>query len=350
MNLDAKVNKKDLNWAELGFRYHKTDFRFSAVHSNGKWNDGELISDEIIAVHEGAPAIHYAQQCFEGLKAQTAADGRILLFRPDLNSERLNLAASRLLMPEVPRAMFLNAVAQTVRANYAWVPPYGSGASLYIRPMLIGIGENLGLKPAQQFEFRIFVSPVGPYYKEAGLAVISLAVSEMDRAAPNGTGCFKVGANYAGGLLATRKAQELGANEALYLDSAQHRYIDEAGSANIVIAMKDGGFVTPSSKAILPSITRRSIMEIAAQQLHLQTTERPIDLRAEVADFSEMAACGTAAVLSPVGKIWFDDQWHTIFADGQSVGPIMQEIYDLLVGIQKGELTDQYGWLHEVNI
>ncbi|MDA1370079.1 MAG: branched-chain amino acid aminotransferase [Proteobacteria bacterium] len=348
--MDAKVNKKDLNWAELGFRYHKTDFRFSAVHSNGKWNDGELISDEIIAVHEGAPAIHYAQQCFEGLKAQTAADGRILLFRPDLNSERLNLAASRLLMPEVPRAMFLNAVAQTVRANYAWVPPYGSGASLYIRPMLIGIGENLGLKPAQQFEFRIFVSPVGPYYKEAGLAVISLAVSEMDRAAPNGTGCFKVGANYAGGLLATRKAQELGANEALYLDSAQHRYIDEAGSANIVIAMKDGGFVTPSSKAILPSITRRSIMEIAAQQLHLQTTERPIDLRAEVADFSEMAACGTAAVLSPVGKIWFDDQWHTIFADGQSVGPIMQEIYDLLVGIQKGELTDQYGWLHEVNI
>ena len=350
MNLDAKVNKKDLNWAELGFRYHKTDFRFSAVHSNGKWNDGELISDEIIAVHEGAPAIHYAQQCFEGLKAQTAADGRILLFRPDLNSERLNLAASRLLMPEVPRTMFLNAVAQTVRANYAWIPPYGSGASLYIRPMLIGIGENLGLKPAQQFEFRIFVSPVGPYYKEAGLAVISLAVSEMDRAAPNGTGCFKVGANYAGGLLATRKAQELGANEALYLDSAQHRYIDEAGSANIVIAMKDGGFVTPSSKAILPSITRRSIMEIAAQQLHLQTTERPIDLRAEVADFSEMAACGTAAVLSPVGKIWFDDQWHTIFADGQSVGPIMQEIYDLLVGIQKGELTDQFGWLHEVNI
>ena len=348
--MDAKVNKKDLNWAELGFRYHKTDFRFSAVHSNGKWNDGELISDEIIAVHEGAPAIHYAQQCFEGLKAQTAADGRILLFRPDLNSERLNLAASRLLMPEVPRTMFLNAVAQTVRANYAWIPPYGSGASLYIRPMLIGIGENLGLKPAQQFEFRIFVSPVGPYYKEAGLAVISLAVSEMDRAAPNGTGCFKVGANYAGGLLATRKAQELGANEALYLDSAQHRYIDEAGSANIVIAMKDGGFVTPSSKAILPSITRRSIMEIAAQQLHLQTTERPIDLRAEVADFSEMAACGTAAVLSPVGKIWFDDQWHTIFADGQSVGPIMQEIYDLLVGIQKGELTDQFGWLHEVNI
>ena len=348
MNLDAKVNKKDLNWAELGFQYHKTDFRFSAVHSNGEWNDGELIRDEFIAVHEGAPAIHYAQQCFEGLKAQTAEDGRILLFRPDLNSERLNLAASRLLMPAVPSAMFLNAVAQTVRANYAWIPPYGSGASLYIRPMLIGIGENLGLKPAQQFEFRVFVSPVGPYYKEAGLAVISLAVSDMDRAAPHGTGSFKVGANYAGGLLATRKAQELGANEALYLDSAQRRYIDEAGSANIVIAMKDGGFVTPSSKAILPSITRRSIMELAAQQLHLQTAERPIDLRAEFANFSEMGACGTAAVLSPVGKIWFDDQWHTIIEDGQSVGPILQEIYDLLVGIQKGELTDQFGWLHEV--
>jgi len=348
--LDAKVNKKNLNWAELGFQYHRTDFRFRAVHENGSWQPGELIQDENIAVHEGAPALHYAQQCFEGMKAQTAADGRVLLFRPDLNSERMNLAAARLLMPEVPYAMFLDAVEQAVRANYAWIPPFGSGASLYIRPMLIGIGENLGLKPAKMYEFRVFVSPVGPYYKQAGLPVIGLAVSAIDRAAPNGTGSFKVGANYAGGLLATKAAQELGANEALYLDAAEHRYIDEAGSANIVVAMKNGSFVSPRSKAILPSITRRSLMIIAREELGLQSEERPIDLRKEIGDFAEVAACGTAAVLSPVGRIYFDDAWHPIYEDGNTVGPVMQKLYDLLVGIQKGELPDPYGWTHEVSI
>ena len=344
------MNKKTLNWAELGFQYHRTDFRFRAVHENGSWLPGELIQDENIAVHEGAPALHYAQQCFEGMKAQTAADGRVLLFRPDLNSERMNLAAARLLMPEVPYAMFLDAVEQAVRANYAWIPPFGSGASLYIRPMLIGIGENLGLKPAKKYEFRVFVSPVGPYYKQAGLPVIGLAVSAIDRAAPNGTGSFKVGANYAGGLLATKAAQELGANEALYLDAAEHRYIDEAGSANIVVAMKNGSFVSPRSKAILPSITRRSLMIIAKEQLGLQSEERPIDLRKEIGDFAEVAACGTAAVLSPVGRIYFDDAWHAIYEDGNTVGPVMQKLYDLLVGIQKGELPDPHGWTHEVSI
>lgn len=348
--MDAKVNKKALNWAELGFQYHQTDFRFSAVYENGSWSDGALIEDPVIGVHEGAPSLHYAQQCFEGMKAQTAADGRVLLFRPDLNSERMNLAADRLLMPEVPAEMFLAAVKQTVRANYAWIPPYGSGASLYIRPMLIGIGENLGLKPAKKYEFRVFVSPVGPYYKGAGLAVISLAVSALDRAAPNGTGSFKVGANYAGGLLATRIAQQCGANEALYLDAAEHRYVDEAGSANIIFVLKDGSVVTPRSKAILPSITRRSIMILAKDQLQLQTAERAIDLRKEFPDFAEAAACGTAAVLSPVGQIWFDDAWHAIHADGKQVGPTVQQLYDLLVGIQRGERPDPYGWTHEVTI
>lgn len=340
--------KKNLRWAELGFQYHHTDYRFSALHKDGKWNTGQLINDEMIAVHEGAPALHYAQQCFEGLKAQTAPDGRVLLFRPDLNSDRMNEAAARLLMPQVPRELFMTAVEQAVRANYAWIPPYGSGASLYIRPMLIGVGENLGLKPAKQFEFRVFVSPVGPYYKSAGLAVISLAVSDMDRAAPHGTGNFKVGANYAGGLLATRRAQELGANEALFLDAAERRYIDEAGSANIVIAMGGDRFVTPRSDAVLPSVTRRSLMVLAEDQLKLKTESRPIDLRAELDDFVEVAACGTAAVLSPVGKLYVDGQWHSFYADGQSVGPVMQRLYDLLVGIQRGEMTDQYGWTRAV--
>lgn len=340
--------KKPLAWGELGFAYHKTDYRYSAIHVDGAWQPGALVSDNHIHVHEGAPALHYAQQCFEGLKAQTAPDGRVLLFRPDLNSARMNEAAGRLLMPAVPEALFLAAVEETVRANYAWIPPYGSGASLYIRPMLIGVGENLGLKPAPQYEFRVFVAPVGPYYKSKGLGVISLAVSDLDRAAPHGTGHYKVGANYAGGLLATRRAQELGANEALYLDARDHRYIDEAGSANIIIAMRGDRFVTPQSDAVLPSVTRRSLMTLAEDHLHLTCEHRAIDLRAELADFLEVAACGTAAVLSPVGRIFVDGQWHAFHDEGRSVGPVMQRLYDLLVGIQRGELEDPYEWTRSV--
>ncbi|MEC8430341.1 MAG: branched-chain amino acid aminotransferase [Pseudomonadota bacterium] len=301
--MEVNLTKKPLKWGELGFQYVKTDFRYSAVFQDGNWLPGTLISEENILIHEGAPSLHYAQQCFEGMKAQTTQDGRVVLFRPALNSERLNRTASRLLMPEVPQVLFITAVEEAVRANYSWIPPYGSGASLYIRPMLIGVGENLGLNPAQSFEFRVFVSPVGPYYKSAGLAAISLAVSDFDRAAPQGTGSYKAGANYAGGLLATLKAQELGASEALYLDSASHRFIDEAGSANIIVALKNGDLVTPSSNAILPSITRRSIMKIASEQFGIKTEERAIDLRGEFDSFDEMSACGTAAVLSPVGLV-----------------------------------------------
>ena len=196
----------------------------------------------------------------------------------------------------------------------------------------------------------MFVSPVGPYYKSAGLAVISLAVSDYDRAAPNGTGAYKAGANYAGGLLATKKAQELGANEALYLDAAKRTYIDEAGSANIIVAMKGNRFVTPKSNAILPSVTRRSIMTLAEQHLNMQVEDRPIDLRKEIGDFEEMAACGTAAVLAPVGKVWLDGAWHHFHDNGQSVGPVMQKVYDLLVGIQRGESPDENHWTHVVKI
>jgi branched-chain amino acid aminotransferase len=345
-----QTEKEALDWANLGFQYHRTDSRFSANWKGGSWNKGELVRSELITLHEGAPSLHYAQQCFEGMKAQTASDGRVLLFRPDLNIERMGLAAARLLMPAVPRELFMRGVEEAVRANYAWIPPFGSGASLYIRPMLIGVGENLGLKPAEEFEFRVFVSPVGPYYKQAGLSVISLAVSDVDRAAPRGTGSYKVGANYAGGLLATKLAQEVGANEALYLDSKEARYIDEAGSANILICTKDGVLLTPKSDAILPSITRRSIMTLAQGQLGMSTQERPIDLRSEFSTFQEAAACGTAAVLAPIGKIWFDGQWHVVGDAELNVGPTMQHIYDLLVGIQRGEIEDKYGWCHEVSI
>ncbi len=350
MTQEQKQQKKALNWAELGFQYQATEYRFRALHRNGTWSEGELITNNMISVHEGAPALHYAQQCFEGLKAQTAPDGRVLLFRPELNAERMRQAAGRLLMPEVPEELFIRGVEQAVRANYAWIPPHGSGAALYIRPMLIGVGENLGLKTAREFEFRVFVSPVGPYYKSAGLAAISLAVSDLDRAAPAGTGNFKIGANYAGGLLATRLAQELGANEALFLDARERRFIDEAGSANIVVSMTGGRFVTPGSNAVLPSVTRRSVMTLAEQELGLKTEQRAIELRKEISEFEEVAACGTAAVISPVGRILVDGQWHSFYGNGEQAGPVMQKLYELLVSIQRGEIADKYHWTHEVRL
>ncbi|MGK0289121.1 MAG: branched-chain amino acid aminotransferase [bacterium] len=343
-----KSAKQNLDWGLLGFQYHKTDVRFVARFRDGQWSHGELIESEEIRIHEGAPAIHYAQQCFEGLKAQTAKDGSILLFRPDLNADRLISTADRLLMESVPKELFLRGVNEVVKANYSWVPPYGSGASLYIRPLLIGIGENLGLNPAPEYEFRIFVSPVGPYYKGDGLSLISLAVTDIDRAAPQGTGYYKAGANYAGGLLATKKAKELGANEALYLDAKEREYLEEAGSANIIIATKDNALITPKSDAILPSVTRRSIMTIAKEELGMTVESRPIHLMNEIDTFEEMGACGTAAVLSPVGKILVNNQWHKFYEDGEAVGPVMQKLYDLLTQMQKGEREDPYGWTVKV--
>lgn len=338
------MQNKDIDWRNLGFEYTKTDYRFSAIYQDGAWSEGELLTSEFIQIHEGAPALHYAQQCFEGMKAQTAQDGRILLFRPELNCERMQRTCDRLSMPRVPEELFLRGVHEAVRANRDWVPPYGSGAALYIRPLLIGVGANMGLKPAKQYEFRVIVSPVGPYYKSGGLSLISLAVSDFDRASPHGTGDVKAGANYPGGLYATNKAKELGANEALYLDAAEHRYLEEAGSANIIVSLSGNRLVTPKSDAILPSITRRSIMTLAQEELGMETAARPIDLRAEVDSFEEVGACGTAAVLSPVGKIWFDDKWHRFYGNGEEVGPVMQKLYDLLSSIQNGEADDRFGW------
>jgi branched-chain amino acid aminotransferase len=348
--MQKTIEKKHIDWSKLGFDYTKTDYRFSATWEDGQWSDGELLTSEFMQLHEGSPALHYAQQCFEGLKAQTAKDGRILLFRPDLNAERMANTADRLSMPRVPVELFLKGVHEAVRANAAWVPPYGSGASLYIRPLLIGVGPNMGLRPAKQYEFRVMVCPVGPYYKSGGLSVISLAVSDFDRAAPHGTGDVKAGANYPGGLYATRKAQELGAYEALYLDAAEHRYIEEAGSANVIISLAGNKLITPKSAAILPSITRRSLMDIAREELGMVTEERPIDLRKEVGTFVEVAACGTAAVLSPVGKIWFDNSWHSFHGNGETVGPVMQSLYDCLCEIQRGDRADNFGWIPEVKV
>ncbi|NQU64169.1 MAG: branched-chain amino acid aminotransferase [SAR324 cluster bacterium] len=346
----SHLEKKDLAWDSLGFDYIRTDYRFTATNKDGQWSEGELITDEYMRIHEGSPALHYSQQCFEGLKAQTTEDGRVLLFRPKLNAERFYMTAQRLMMPPVPEELFMKGVKEVVRANYAWIPPYGSGASLYIRPLLIGVGENMGLRPAKQYDFRVIVSPVGPYYKGGGISLISLAVTEFDRAAPLGTGKFKAGANYAGGLLSTQTAKDMGANEALYLDSAQRKYLDEAGSANTLLAMSNNRFVTPKSKAILPSVTRRSIMTLAKEELKMNIEERPVAIREEMAEIEEMAACGTAAVISPVGKICLDGQWHSFFGGGEAVGPVMKKLYDSLTQIQKGEKDDPYGWVSEVKL
>lgn len=349
MNTENQA-KKDLDWANLSFSYIKTDYRFTAYWENGKWSDGEIITDEMMRIHEGSPALHYAQQCFEGMKAQTAKDGRVLLFRPELNAERMEQTAQRLMMPPVPRELFMQGVEETVRKNYAWIPPHGSGASLYIRPILIGVGENIGLRPAVRYDFRVMVCPVGPYFKGTGLTLITLAVTDFDRAAPRGTGNVKAGANYAGGLLSTQSAQKMGANEALYLDSAERKYLDEAGSANILLAMKDGTFVTPKTNAILPSVTRRAIMVLAKDELKLKTEERLVELKKELPDIEEMAACGTAAVISPVGKILVDGKWHPFYKNGEEVGPVMMKLYESLTQIQRGEKEDPYGWTKEVKI
>jgi len=342
--------KKDLDWANLTFSYLKTDYRFEATFENGVWSSGEMVESEVMDLHEGSPALHYGQTCFEGLKAQTAKDGRILLFRPELNEQRMQESAERLLMPQVPTEMFLSAIEQTIQANIAWVPPHGSGASFYLRPMLIGVGENLGLRPAPKFIFRVFACPVGPYYKAGGLNMISLAVIDIDRAAPLGLGNYKVGANYAGGLLATRQAQALGANEALYLDPKHRKYLEEAGSANIVLALSGKRFWTPSSSSILPSVTRKSVVTMAEQELGYTTEERQIDFLEVKAEIEEMGACGTAAVISPIGKLLIDGTWHNIGPNPTDPGPVMTDLYKRLTSLQTGDREDPYGWTYSVKL
>ena len=339
------VEKKKLNWKKIGFGYHKTDFRFVSVYKNGKWSEGKLIRDNQIQLHEGSSALHYAQQCFEGMKAHSAADGRVLLFRPLENAKRMQNTARRLLIPPVPDALFLRAVEEVIRANLAWLPPYGSGASLYIRPLLFGSGAMLGLMPAPTYEFRVFASPVGPYFSEQKLASIKLYLTtKFDRAAPLGIGAFKAGANYAAGLFVKEKAKEKGADEALFLDAREHKYLDETGASNIVIFTKDQRLITPSSDTILPSITRESIMQIAAEKLGLKTQERAIDFFDEAETFAEMGACGTAAVLTPISEIITDKTNYVL----QKNNPVMQKIYQELVSIQQGQGADSFDWVHEV--
>ena len=313
----------NLDWGNLGFGYIKTPYRYVARYKDGKWSEGELTADDKIVLTECAGVLQYAQTAFEGLKAYTTKDGKIVTFRPDLNAERMEQSAARLEIPIFPKEKFLEAVDKVVAANREYVPPYGSGATLYIRPFIFGSSAVIGVKPAQEYEFRMFCTPVGPYFK-GGIKPISIRVSDYDRAAPHGTGHIKAGLNYAMSLYAIVDAHEKGFDENMYLDAATRTYVEETGGANFIFVTKDGKVVTPKSDSILPSITRRSLCYVAENVLGMTVEHRPVRFE-EVKDFAECGLCGTAAVISPVGKI-YDHGKEICFPSGMDeMGPVTKK-------------------------
>ena len=342
------MSKKNLDWSSIGFNYHVTDYRYVSNYKDGKWDDGAITTDSKIVLSEDAGVLHYAQEVFEGLKAYETEDGHIVCFRPDLNADRMEQSAGRLEMPAFPADRFIKAVDEVVKANVDWVPPFGSGATLYIRPVMFATGNVIGVKPADEYQFRIFVTPVGPYFK-GGAKPIVVKVSDFDRAAPNGTGNIKAGLNYAMSLHAIVTAHEEGFAENVYLDAQSRTYIEETGGANIIFVDADGNLVVPKSftDSILPSITRRSIVQVAKDYLGLSVEERPVRLD-EVHNFKEMGLCGTAAVISPVGKI--NDHGKEIYFESgmDEMGPVLKKLYDTLTGIQMGEIEAPEGWVHVI--
>lgn len=340
------MEKKNIDWAELGFGYIKTDYRFVSNYKNGAWDEGVLTEDSSVVISECAGVLQYAQTIFEGMKAYTTADGRIVTFRPDLNGERMEQSAERLEMPVYPKDEFVKAVLKTIKANEAYVPPYGSGATLYVRPYMFGSNPVIGVKPADEYQFRVFTTPVGPYFK-GGVKPLTIRISDFDRAAPNGTGHIKAGLNYAMSLHAIVDAHKQGYDENMYLDAASRTKVEETGGANFLFVTRDGKVVTPKSDSILPSITRRSLMQVAREYLGLEAEEREVYVE-ELADFAECGLCGTAAVISPVGKI-VDHGKEICLPSGMSeMGPVTKKLYDTLTGIQMGSIKAPEGWVVEV--
>jgi branched-chain amino acid aminotransferase len=335
-----------LDWGSLGFGYIKTPYRFVANFKNGKWDEGGLTQDDQITITECAGVLQYAQTVFEGLKAYTTKDGRIVTFRPDLNAERMLESAKRLEMPPFPAERFLQAVDMVVAANKDYVPPYGSGATLYLRPYMFGSSAVIGVKPAQEYQFRLFATPVGPYFK-GGAKPITIRVSDLDRAAPHGTGDIKAGLNYAMSLHAIVDAHNQGYDENMYLDAATRTYVEETGGANFLFITKDKKVVTPKSNSILPSITRRSLCYVAEKYLHLTVEHRPVRFD-EVKNFAECGLCGTAAVISPVGKIVNHGEEICFPAGMEKMGEVTKELYDTLTGIQMGKIEAPEGWIREI--
>lgn len=340
------MEKKNIDWANLGFGYHMTDKRYVSNYKNGAWDEGTLTDDAQVVLNECAGILQYCQEVFEGLKAYTTEEGHIVTFRPDLNAERMIDSAKRLEMPAFPKERFLDAIDQVVAANAAWVPPYGSGATLYIRPYMFASSPVIGVKPAEEYQFRVFVTPVGPYFK-GGAKPVTLCVSDFDRAAPHGTGHIKAGLNYAMSLHAGVTAHANGFDENLYLDPATRTYVEETGGANFLFVDKEGRIVVPKSESILPSITRRSLVTIAKDMLGMEVQERPVKLE-ELKDFAEGGLCGTAAVISPVGKI-VDHGKEICFPSGMDeMGPVIKKLYDTLTGIQMGRIEGPEGWIRKI--
>lgn len=339
------MKKVDIDWNNLGFSYLKTDFRYISTWKDGNWDEGTLVEDNMLRMSEASTALHYGQQSFEGLKAYRTKDGKIQLFRPDQNGLRLNRSCNRLLMPEVPVEKFIDACMQVVKANEDYVPPYGTGATLYLRPFVIGVGDNIGVKPAPEYIFCVFCLPVGPYFK-GGMTPVNFLVSDYDRAAPFGTGGAKVGGNYASSLYPHELAAKKGYADCIYLDPATHTKIEEVGSANFFGITKDNKFITPVSPSILPSITKYSLLHVAKEYLGLETEERDV-LIENLDEFKETGACGTAAVITPIGGIDYKDKLHVFYSETE-VGPITKKLYDTLCGIQFGDIDAPEGWIYEV--
>lgn len=337
------MEKKSIDWANLGFAYQITDKRYVSNFKDGAWDTGCLTSDSNVVINESAGVLQYAQTCFEGLKAYTTQKGQIVVFRPDLNARRMADTTKRLEMPAFPEERFVEAVVETVKANSAYVPPYGFGATLYIRPYMFGSNSVIGVKPADEYQFRIFTTPVGPYFK-GGIKPLTLRVSDFDRAAPRGTGHIKAGLNYAMSLHAIVDAHNQGYDENMYLDAETRTKVEETGGANFLFITKDNKVITPKSNTILPSITRRSLMTVAKDYLNLEVEEREVYLD-EISDFAECGLCGTAAVISPVGKV-VDHGREICFASGMNeMGPVTKKLYDTLTGIQMGQIEAPAGWI-----
>lgn len=340
------MEKKNIDWSNLGFGYVQTDYRYVSNFTKGAWDEGALTQDANIVLNECAGVLQYAQTIFEGLKAYTTEDGHIVTFRPDLNAERMMDSAARLEMPVFPKERFIDAVTRVVAANEAYVPPYGSGATLYLRPYMFGVNSVIGVKPAEDYQFRLFCTPVGPYFK-GGVKPLTIRVSDFDRAAPNGTGHIKAGLNYAMSLHAIVSAHHEGYDENMYLDPKTRTKVEETGGANFLFVTRDNKVVTPKSNSILPSITRRSLVHVAKEYLGLEVEEREVLLE-EVQDFAECGLCGTAAVISPVGKIVDHGREICMPSGMNEMGPVTQKLYDTLTGIQMGRIQAPEGWIHVI--
>ncbi|MBP1924501.1 branched-chain amino acid aminotransferase [Sedimentibacter acidaminivorans] len=339
------MEKNDIKWSELGFSYIKTDKRYISYWKDGKWDDGQLVEDNKISISEGSTCLHYGQECFEGLKAYSTKDGGIQLFRPDENAKRMQKSCEKVLMPEVPVEKFIDACMQVVKANEAYVPPYGTGATFYLRPFVIGVGDNIGVRPAPEYIFGVFGMPVGPYFK-GGMTPVNFVTTDVDRAAPYGTGKNKVGGNYAASLQSHLEAVKRGFADCIYLDPLTHTKIDEVGAANFFGVTKDNKFITPESTSILPSITKFSLLHVAKEYLNMEVMEGDVSIN-KLDKFAEAGACGTAAVITPIGGIEHNGKMH-VFHSETEVGPVTKKLYETLYGIQMGDVEAPKGWIYKV--